>query len=126
MKDKAYRDAYVQSQIRTNLPFQLRALRTAKGWLQGFAAERAGMAQPRISELERPNGRMPNLDTLCRIASAYDVALEVRFVPFSELIKNSEGFDPDNFSVKTFDDEIAEAEQDKLSSRFLADYVASV
>ena len=108
MKDKAYRDAYVQSQIRTVLPFQLRSLRTAKKISQEDVAERAGMAQPRISDLERPTGRMPNLETLCRIASAFDVALEVRFVPFSELIRNSEIFDPDTFPVKTFDEEIEE------------------
>ena len=109
LRDKTYRDAYVQSQIRTMLPFQLRSLRTSKGFSQEYVAERAGMAQPRISDLERPTGRMPNLETLCRIVSALDVALEVRFVPFSELIRNSEGFDPDNFSVKTFEEEIQKA-----------------
>lgn len=111
MKDKTYRDAYVVSQIRTALPFQLRALRTSRKWSQEYLAEKAGMAQPRISDLEQPTGRMPNLDTLCRIASACDVAFEVRFVPFSELIDRSEHFDPEHFRVPTFDQEIKEAEE---------------
>ena len=111
MNDKAYRDAYVVSQIRTALPFQLRALRTSRKWSQELLAEKAGMAQPRISDLERPTGRMPNLDTLCRIAAACDVAVEVRFVPFSELIDRSEHFDPENFNIPTFDDEITQAEE---------------
>jgi transcriptional regulator with XRE-family HTH domain len=132
MQNKAYRDAYVQSQIRTALPFQLRALRTGKGWSQGTIAERAGMAQPRISELERPSGRMPNLDTLCRIAAAHDVALDVRFVPFSELIERSEGFDPDHFTVKTFEEEIRETErreqvskESEVIRKGIADYLSN-
>ena len=122
MKDKAYRDAYVQSQIRTALPFQLRALRMGKGWSQETAAERAGMAQPRISELERPSGRMPNLDTLCRIASAHDVALEVRFVPFSELIDRSENFDPENFYISTFEEEISAVQEAQEQGQHAASY----
>jgi transcriptional regulator with XRE-family HTH domain len=114
LQDKDYRDAYVQSQIRTVLPFQLRSLRASKGLSQEIVAARASMAQPRISDLEKPTGRMPNLDTLCRIAAAYDVALEVRFVPFSELMRNSEGFSPDSFTIPTFDEELEkEAELEK-------------
>lgn len=109
MMDKEYRDAYVQSQIRTRLPFQLRALRKSMQLSQAELAKAAEMAQARISDLERPTGKLPKLDTLCRIASALDVAVEVRFVPFSELIEASENFDPDNVSIKTFEEEVKEA-----------------
>jgi transcriptional regulator with XRE-family HTH domain len=106
LSNKAYRDAYVGAQIRIGLPFQVKALRTARNWSQGELALHAGMAQPRISEIERPGERSLNLDTLLRLASAFDCALEVRFTPFSQLVRDSESFDPENFAVPTFQHEL--------------------
>jgi transcriptional regulator with XRE-family HTH domain len=106
LRDKAYRDAYVESQIRIGLPFQVRALRQARGWKQDGLADRAQMTQPRIAEIERPGQRRLTLETLLRIASAFDVGLEVRFVPFSVLIRHSESFRPDNFIVESFENEL--------------------
>ncbi len=106
LRDKAYRAAYVASQIKIGLPFQTRALRQSKGWTQSQLADVAGMTQPRIAEIEKPGRRCLNIETLLRLASAFDIGLEVRFVPFSELINHSEAFDPDTFSVKPFSDEL--------------------
>ena len=69
------------------------------------------MAQPRISEIEKPGERRLNIETLLRLASAFDVALQVRFVPFSEFIDFSEDIDLDNFALDTFEEEVAEAEK---------------
>jgi len=110
MKDKAYRDAYVRAQITTTLPFRLRGLRKSMGLTQEKLAALTGMAQSRFPNLERPTGKMPDLDTLCRIASAYDIAVQVRFIPFSELINDETRFDPENFSIRTFDEELRDAE----------------
>lgn len=106
LKDKSYRDAYVASQIRIGLPLQVRALRKSRGWTQPELAEHANMAQPRISEIEKPGERKLNIDTLLRLASAFDVGLEVRFVPFSELINTSEQLDLDNLLIPSFDAEL--------------------
>jgi transcriptional regulator with XRE-family HTH domain len=111
LREKAYRDAYVASQIRMTLPLQVRGLRKRREWTQPELAEHAGMAQPRISELEKPGERRLTIETLLRLASAFDVALQVRFVPFSELIDWSEDLDIDNFAVQPFDAEVAEAER---------------
>lgn len=111
MKDKQYRDAYVASQIRIGLPMQTRALRKSRDWSQPELAEYAGMAQPRISEIEKPGERRLNIETLLRLASAFDVALQVRFVPFSEFIDFSEDIDLDNFALDTFEEEVAAAEE---------------
>jgi hypothetical protein len=35
--------------------------------------------------------------------------VEVRFVPFSELVDNSEGFDPDSFRLPSFEEEMQAA-----------------
>lgn len=111
MRDKAYRDAYVGSQIRMTVPLQVRELRKRREWTQPQLAEHAGMAQPRISELEKPGERRLTIETLLRLASAFDVALQVRFVPFGELMDWSEGLDIDNFAVQPFEAEVSEAER---------------
>jgi transcriptional regulator with XRE-family HTH domain len=107
--DKAYRDAYVASQISMGLPFQIRALRRSRNWTQAQLAEAAGMSQPRIAEIERAGRRRFNLDTLLRIASAFDIGLEVGFAPFSAVVDRAEHFDPDAFEVASFEDEEHEA-----------------
>jgi transcriptional regulator with XRE-family HTH domain len=106
LSDKEYRDAFVGAQVRVALPMQCRALRESRGWTQPQLAEAAGMSQPRISEIERPGERRLNLDTLLRLASAFDVALQVRFVPFSELIDDDESLDTGDFYVASFDEDI--------------------
>ena len=108
LSDPEYRSSFVESQINMGLPFKIKALRKQRNWTQPQLAERAGMKQSRISAIEKPGGGKLNIDTLCRLASAFDVALDVEFIPFGELMRRSDGFDPDSFAVKSFDDEIAE------------------
>lgn len=109
MDSKEYRDAYVASQINIGIPFQIRALRMSRGWNQEMLAKHAGMAQPRISEIEKPGERRLSIETLLRIAAAFDVALQVRFTTFSELVDWSESFDPENFELDSFKEEIDRA-----------------
>ena len=116
LRNKKYRDAFVSSQISVGLPFQIRALREQRGWKQSRLAEKAEMLQPRISAIERPGEVKFNLETLRRIASAFDVALEVRFVPFSKLVDDSEKFNPDTFHVLSFDEDAALAEAEQIET----------
>jgi transcriptional regulator with XRE-family HTH domain len=60
-------------------------MREARGWSQGQLAEKVGMAQPRISVLEG-GYESYSMTTLKRFASAFDVAVVIRFIPFSELV----------------------------------------
>lgn len=53
---------------------------------QEALAKEAGMNQNAIYRLESPSYGRPTLTTLKRIASALDVALVVRLVPYSELV----------------------------------------
>jgi transcriptional regulator with XRE-family HTH domain len=83
--NKEYRDAFVSSQLSTNIGSQIFAMREARDWSQEKLATEVGMAQPRISVLEGGYDSY-SLRTLKRIASAFDVAVVVRFVPFRELV----------------------------------------
>jgi transcriptional regulator with XRE-family HTH domain len=123
LREKEYRDAYVASQIRIGLPMQCRALRESREWTQPQLAEAAGMSQPRISEIERPGERKLNLETLLRLASAFDVGLQVRFVPFSRLVDDDDSIHFDSFYVSPFAEDITHLgrieQEEKLSSRLV-------
>ena len=92
---------------------QIRALRKSRGLSQPELARLADMAQPRICEIEKPGERRPNLETLLRLANAFDVGLQIRFVPFDQLIHDDDAADLDNLSIKTFDEIVKEAEEEK-------------
>src|SRR5947209_4601512 len=85
MTDKEYRDSYVAAHISNTVASQILMLREARGWTQKELAEKADMAQSRISTLEDPNYENIEVGTLRRLASAFDVGLTVRFAPFSEV-----------------------------------------
>lgn len=105
LREKEYRHGLVTAQIEVDIPLQLRALRKERGLTQPQLAELTGMRQPRLSLMERPGGAHFTLETLRRLAEAFDVALIVRFAPFSELLGWSERFSPDDFSVPNFREE---------------------
>lgn len=105
LRDPEYRKAFVASQINVGIPFQLRALLKSRGKTQEWLAEKTGMLQPRISGLMTPGRTRPNIETLRRLAEAFDCGLTVRFVPFSELARWSNAFDPDSFAVPKFSDD---------------------
>jgi transcriptional regulator with XRE-family HTH domain len=106
LRDTEYRKAFVASQINIEIPFQIRAmLKHRPGWTQETIAQRAQMLQPRISSLMTPGKTRPNIETLRRIAEAFDCGLIVRFAPFSELARWSEEFDPESFNVPSFEDD---------------------
>lgn len=111
LRDKEYRESFVASEISIGLPFQIRSLRKSRDLTQPELAEMAGMSQPRISEIETPGARNLSLDTLLRIAAAFDVALQVRFVSFGKLVGDSGSIDLNNFHVPAFAEEIEQLEK---------------
>ena len=102
LRDKAYRDGYTEAQLSIEVPFQIRAIRKARGWTQAQLAERSGIPQARISHIEQPGRDMLSLRTLYRLAAAFDVGLLVQFVSFSELVRREADFDPETFRVPSF------------------------
>jgi transcriptional regulator with XRE-family HTH domain len=113
LSDKEYRDAFVSEQINTGLAFQLRAMRELRGWSQTELGEKVGMAQSRVSVMEDANYSRYSLNTLKRLASAFDVALTVRFERFSTLVDHFSKLDSATLDVASF-------EEDTFSSELLA------
>ena len=104
LESKEHRDAFVSAHVNNVIPFQIRALRLSeeRNWTQEELASRTGMKQERISVCENPNRGRPTLQTLERIAAAFDVALIVRFAPFSELVEWETNLSPESLEVKNF------------------------
>ena len=89
LSNKESRDAFVDAEISTTVPFQIREMRKARDWTQEELANRIGSDQPMISKFEDPDYATFAITSLKRLASAFDVALAVRFVPFSELVDDT-------------------------------------
>jgi transcriptional regulator with XRE-family HTH domain len=102
LADKAYRDAWVEEDINQGVAFQIRAMRDERQWTQSYLGELTGQAQATISKLEDPDYGRYTLKTLKRLASAFDVGLLVRFVPFSELVERTVSLSSDDLAVPSF------------------------
>ncbi len=76
----------VESNLSEGIAFQIRATRDAHRINQIELAQAIGMSQNNLSRLENPDYGKHTISSLKRIADALDVALIVRFVPFSRYL----------------------------------------
>jgi transcriptional regulator with XRE-family HTH domain len=102
----------VESNLDKGIAFQIRATREQRELSQAELARSIGMGQNNISRLESPDYGKHTLSSLKRIAEALDVALIVRFVPFSQYVKwlsgtpyLDQGLRPEALAVESFDQE---------------------
>jgi transcriptional regulator with XRE-family HTH domain len=102
LRDKRFRSAYVAEDIRTGIAFQIRALRESRGWSQAELGRRADKPQSVIARLEDPDYGRLSLRTLLDMASAFDIALLVRFVSFGELLRRNTNLSQEALAVPEF------------------------
>jgi transcriptional regulator with XRE-family HTH domain len=107
LRNEEFRRAFVESLIADRIPAQIREMRLSRGWNQEELGRRAGMKQSRINLLERMDQPFVSVRTLTRIASAFDVGLKVRFVPFSELADDFASPSTADLDVPSFDQDAA-------------------
>jgi transcriptional regulator with XRE-family HTH domain len=106
LKDKKFRDAYVAEHVKTSVPIQIYILREQRRWNQTQLAERAKTTQTVISRLEDHDYGRLSISSLLKLASAFDVALLIKFVPFTRLFKEFEDTSPEALSAKSFLEEL--------------------
>jgi len=106
LRNKEYRDAYVAEHVKTSVPIQARTLRDQQGLTQTELARRAEMKQTVISRLEDPNYGNLTINSLLKLASGLDVALLVKFVPYSRLLDEFKDVSPKAIAAKSFTEEI--------------------
>lgn len=116
MKRKGYRTAYVDAQVDQGMATQIRVLRESRGWDQKQLAAHIGLrSQSAIARLEDPTYGKFSIATLKKLARAFDVAISVKFVSFSQLIEDTKDLSEKTLKVKSFDDEI-EILQEQLTN----------
>lgn len=116
-RSRRYREAFVASHLSTTIAAQISTMREARAWTQTDLAAAANMRQSRISVLEDPSNRSLSVKTLQRIAAAFDVAVIVRFVPYSEVARWATDSGPKKFEVPEFkDDKISDSRPIQLSA----------
>jgi transcriptional regulator with XRE-family HTH domain len=121
MKNKKYRDSYVSSHLSTGIPHQIRALRVQRGWNQKKLGAKANKPQNVISRVEDPNYGKTSLSTLLDIASAFDVALLVKFVPFSRFIREHSDVHPKSLYAASFDEEFTQTHAPRKMDKVAAE-----
>lgn len=103
---KAYRDAYSEESVKTSLPFQIKAMREQRDWSQAILGKKTDMKQNAVSRLESAEYGNLSINTLIRLANAFDCGLLVKFVPFSRLVREFEDVSPSALEVSGFDEDL--------------------
>jgi HTH-type transcriptional regulator / antitoxin HipB len=104
-RDKDYRHAYVTESLSTRISTQIRVLREQRKLTQDELATRAGMKQAAVSRLEDVGYASWNIKTLTRLAEALDVALNVQFVSFGEILEEICQFSRQSLERPSFDED---------------------
>jgi transcriptional regulator with XRE-family HTH domain len=87
---RPFRNAFVEEHVKTAVPHQIRAMRKKEGWTQIGLAQRARTSQSAITRIEDTNYGNLSINTLLKVAAAFDVGLLVKFVPFNRLVREFE------------------------------------
>lgn len=85
-KDEEYAHSYMEAHRIGRIAGQVYQTRKARNWTQAQLADRAGMAQERVSKIEAGDFTSLTMSTLKKLARALDVNLVVEFEPFSHSI----------------------------------------
>jgi transcriptional regulator with XRE-family HTH domain len=86
LKVKSARRAYVEAELVTGLAHQIRVIRQQRNWTQGHLAKRLKTTQGAVSRMEDPSYGKFSIRSLLQVADVFDVALQTRFLPFSEFM----------------------------------------
>lgn len=103
--DEEYRQGYVEASIEQGVAWQIRANRKHRNLSQGQLAELMQTTQSGISRLEDPSYGDYSMDSLVRLAHAFDCALSVKFIPFSTLAEESVDLGDKAMIAESFENE---------------------
>jgi transcriptional regulator with XRE-family HTH domain len=105
--DKEFAHAYVDEFLNMSIATQLKVLREQQELTQKRLAELAGMKQERISVLENVNYSSWSINTLRKLAAAFDVRLRVSFETFGSCLAEMENFTRESLERMSREKELA-------------------
>ncbi len=103
--DKSYRHAYADESLNISIATQIKVLREHRELRQKDLADLAVMKQSMISRYENVNYSSWSINTLKKLAEAFDVVLDVRFRSFRDLVILTQGFSRESLQVPSFNDD---------------------
>lgn len=104
--DAEYRRAYLLASIEQGIAWQIKTNRTARALSQADLADALGVEQSAVSQLEDPAYGGHTVDTLIKLAEAFDCALSLEFVPFSALARDGRDLSPQALYAAPYSEEI--------------------
>jgi transcriptional regulator with XRE-family HTH domain len=105
LANREYREALAIEHVNTTLAVQIRMMRENHQWKQSDLATRLGKHQETVSQWEDPDYGRHSMTTLKALAAAFDVALLVKFIPFSELVQDMVNLSETRLSPPSFSEE---------------------
>ena len=104
--DFEYRHVYADEQMLIRLSFQLYYLRKQRGWSKVELAERAGLREVMITQMESGNYELWSIKTLKRLAEALDLRLTVSFESFGTILSEMFKCAPKYLERPSFNDDL--------------------
>lgn len=114
-KSKTYRHAYVDEFLNVSIATQIKVLREQRGWNQEDLAKEAQMKQPRISIMENVNYSSWSINTLKKLAKAFDLVLCVSFESFGNRLKDIDQLNRKALEQPSFEDDPLFAEKEEVT-----------
>ena len=105
LANKEYREALAIEHVNTTLAIQIRKMRESHQWRQNDLATLLGKHQETISQWENPDYGRHTITTLKALAATLDVALLIKFIPFSELVRDMLNLSEIRLSPPSFSEE---------------------
>lgn len=105
LNNKEYRDTLAIEHVNTTLAIQIRKMRENHKWSQNDLAGHLGKHQETISQWENPDYGRYSISTLKELAAIFDVALLVKFIPFSDMVQDMVNLSEDRLSPPSFNEE---------------------
>lgn len=102
LREKEFRDAYVEGHVKSYVAYQLRAIRERLGLTQKALAARIGKPQSVVSRLENTEYGKVTVQTLLDIAHGLDVALVVKFASFPEFLATYDDLSASALAVEPY------------------------
>jgi transcriptional regulator with XRE-family HTH domain len=84
--NKEYRDSYIEGHVKGGIAYQIQALREKSGLNQKDFGDQIGKPQSVVSRLENTEYGSVSVETLLDVAKALDVALQVRFSNYVDML----------------------------------------
>lgn len=104
-EDMEFRQATLEAELEHGIAWQVRINREERGWTQFDLGKEMKTGQSAISKLENPEGGDIQLSTLIKAAHAFDCALIVRFVSYSDFRTSTADVRPDRLLACDFKSE---------------------